>query len=141
MFQRDKLYHRRQDLHAKYGGQRQGGISCPKNHPIILLFTGNNGRQYGYEDNWTTDRRYLYTGEGQYGDMSFTRGNKAILNHQETGKEIHLFKQAGKGMVSYVGEMVCTDHQVKTSHDADGHQRKIIVFTLTSVEEVTRGKK
>ena len=46
-------------------------------------------------DGWS-DRIFKYFGEGQQGDMEFTRGNKAILNHKSNGKTIHLFMGASK---------------------------------------------
>ena len=49
MFVQGQVY-RRRDLHDQYGGQQQGGISTPANHPIILLFTGKSGQQNGYAD-------------------------------------------------------------------------------------------
>jgi hypothetical protein len=35
--------YRRRELHEQYGGQRQGGISTPSDHPIIFLITGKSG--------------------------------------------------------------------------------------------------
>jgi len=86
--------YRRRDLHKRLGGQRQGGISTPKSRNIILLFTGESGKQHGYDDDWTDDGIFLYTGEGQHGDMRFVAGNKAIRDHSITGKDLHL---AGPG--------------------------------------------
>lgn len=42
--------YRRRDLHKRWGGQRQGGISTPSRNNIILLFTGDAGQQHGYRD-------------------------------------------------------------------------------------------
>jgi hypothetical protein len=69
--------YKRTDLHKQYGGQRQGGISTPRRWPFLFLFTGKSGSHFGYEDNWH-DGLFLYTGEGQSGDMQFRAGNKAI---------------------------------------------------------------
>jgi 5-methylcytosine-specific restriction protein A len=44
-----QTYNRRRDIHAVYGGQQQGGICTPSDHPVIFLFT------YGYGDGWTDD--------------------------------------------------------------------------------------
>jgi 5-methylcytosine-specific restriction protein A len=60
-FVKDKLYHRR-SLHNQYGGNPQGGISNCRNHPIIFIFTGSSGEQYGYEDGWDKDGYIRYTG-------------------------------------------------------------------------------
>jgi 5-methylcytosine-specific restriction protein A len=83
--------YRRRDIHAQYGGQRQGGISTPVRQPFILLFTGT-GEHYGHHDGWEANGVYRYSGEGQAGDMVFTGGNKAIRDHAKNGKDLHLFE-------------------------------------------------
>src|SRR6266446_1576038 len=84
--------YRRRDLHSKYGGQRQGGISTPLQLPILLLFTGESGEQYGYSDGFQEDGTFWYTGEGQIGDMEMVRGNRAVRDHEAEGKALHLFE-------------------------------------------------
>jgi 5-methylcytosine-specific restriction protein A len=32
----------------------QGGICTPKDHPLVIAFTGAAGQQHGYADSWTT---------------------------------------------------------------------------------------
>jgi 5-methylcytosine-specific restriction protein A len=64
MFVQGQVY-RRRDLHDRFGGQRQGGISTPTKHNVILLFTSEAGEQHGYSDGWSGDAVFLYTGEGQ----------------------------------------------------------------------------
>lgn len=133
MFEKGKIYNRQDDLHKNYGGQMQGGISTPSNHDFIMLFTSTTGEQYGYNDGWS-DEDYLYTGEGQEGDMSFVRGNLAIRDHEETGKSLHLFQYVSRGHVEYIGKMIYKDHKIKEGKDIHGHIRKIIVFVLQQVE-------
>ena len=65
MFIQGHVY-RRSELHDRYGGQRQGGISTPSQHQFILLFTGESGEQHGYADDWSADGLFFYTGEGQH---------------------------------------------------------------------------
>ena len=48
---------------------RQGPAAPTVSHPVIFLFTGEQGEQYGYSDEFQTDGTYWYTGEGQVGDM------------------------------------------------------------------------
>jgi 5-methylcytosine-specific restriction protein A len=79
------------------GGQRQGGISTPTKRPIVLLFTGESGSDHGYQDAWLDDRPFSYTGEGQRGDMTFSRGNVAIRDHVKNGKTLHIFRQLDRG--------------------------------------------
>ena len=61
MFVQGREY-RRSDLHKQFGGQEQGGISTPSRYPLILLFTGEAGEQYGYADGWTNEGLFFYVG-------------------------------------------------------------------------------
>lgn len=122
--------YRRASLHQAYGGQRQGGISTPQAHPIILLFTGESGKQYGYEDGPRPDGTFWYTGEGQRGDMQMVRGNRAILQHEKERKELHLFESADRGWVRYLGQATCLDFHTEAAPDLDGLPRTAIVFHL-----------
>lgn len=126
--------YRRRDLHAKYGGQRRGGISTPSAHPLLMLFTGESGMQYGYKDGWTKDGVFEYTGEGRRGDMELARGNRAILEHSRSGKDLHLFEQLGKGTARYMGQMICTGYQERMGPDVDAKSRRVIIFELVPAE-------
>lgn len=136
MFVPGQIY-RRRDLHEKFKGQQQGGISTPANLPIVLLFTGESGHPYGYDDEWTSDQIFLYTGEGQEGDMVWARGNLAIRNHVEDGKDLHLFQSVGSGDVKYIGQMIYVGHHEKRAPDAGGKERTAIVFELSPLENVS----
>jgi len=132
MFIKGHVY-RRRDLHSLYGGQQQGGISTPSKHPFIFLFTSERGEAYGYKDGWQEDGTFLYTGEGQRGDMTFTRGNLAIRDHAANGKSLHLFEKAHMGHVRYVSQMVCEGYYITQGRDIDGKERAVIVFVLNAV--------
>lgn len=132
MFNKGEIY-RRRDLHEKYGGQQQGGISTPANHNVIFLFTAARGEEHGYKDGWVDKNTFLYTGEGQRGPMTFLRGNKAIRDHLDDGKQLHLFKQTSPGYVEYIGEMVYRNHRFTDGPDTDSHIRKMIVFELSPI--------
>jgi 5-methylcytosine-specific restriction protein A len=86
------MYRRQSDIHQRFGGQERGGIATPGGVPFIFLFTGESGNQYGYQDGWREEGVFSYTGEGQYGDMQFVRGNKAIREHLRGGKDLLLFE-------------------------------------------------
>lgn len=129
MFEVGEVY-RRSDIHDKYGGQQQGGISTPKEYPFIMLFTGETGEQYGYRDGFQTDGSYWYTGEGQIGDMQYVRGNRAILESNKDNEMIHLFEYVETGMVRYVGEVSYLNHHEKKGPDLNGDLRRIIIFEL-----------
>ena len=96
-FNKGRLY-RRREIHKKYGGQIQGGISTPSKYPIILLFDTPRGADYGYFDGWTDEGVFRWIGEGQSGDQKLIRGNLAIAQHLEEREDIHLFKQEKSGM-------------------------------------------
>lgn len=123
----------RKKLHDAYGGQRQGGISTPRDHKIIMLFDTSSGNEYGYRDGFTEDGVYEWTGEGQIGVMTLSRGNKAIHSHLEEGREIHLFKGTNPGWVKYIGEMVSLGYFLYDGVDKNGDLRKIIVFNLAPI--------
>ena len=108
MFEVGRIYNRREELHGRYGGQWRGGIATPARQPFIMLFTGESGEQYGYRDGWNENGVFLYTGEGQTGDMEFVRGNRAIRDHAQDGKVLQLFESLGKGLgCRYLGEFAC----------------------------------
>lgn len=132
-FEKGKRYLRKK-IHVLYGGQQQGGISTPKNHPIILLFDTSRGAEYGYRDGFTDEGIYEWTGEGQTGIMTISRGNRAILTHTETKKQIHLFKETEPGWVKYVGEMVSLGYFLFEGEDKKGNLRKLIVFNLAPID-------
>lgn len=132
-----RVYHRKKEIHEPYGGQEQGGISTPQNCNMIFLFTGESGKNYGYDqhDRWHGEQFFL-TGEGQNGNQQFIRGNKAIQNHVELGKDLHLFTYDGmtSGHVRYLGQMICANYHTDKAPDAADRIRDVIVFELTPFE-------
>ncbi len=65
MFEQGKEYVRRTELHGRYGGQWQGGISTPAEQPLVLIFTSEGGARHGYRDRWLDADTFEYWGEGQ----------------------------------------------------------------------------
>jgi 5-methylcytosine-specific restriction protein A len=126
--------YRRRDLHVKYGGQQQGGISTPSDHPYIFLFSSPRGEEHGYADGPKPNGQYTYTGEGQRGDMEFSRGNRAIRDHAKDRKSLYLFEETRRGYVRFYGEMAYHSHYEKIGPDTEGHQRNMIVFVLERVK-------
>ena len=122
----------RRDLHDFYGGQRQGGISTPRDHPYIFLFTNKSGKNYGYEDGWSDDGHYYYTGEGQVGDMEFKRGNSAIRDHSVNGKKIFLFETDKKSNLILKAELVLLDYELTQTIDEAGQNRSAIRFLFAA---------
>lgn len=133
LFAYGQTYNRQTDLHDVFGGNRQSGISVCAKHPLIFLFETPSGKESGYQNGHSSDGTYSYTGEGSKGDMQFTRGNKAILNHQADGRELHLFKKEKSGSYKYLGQYEYISHQILDGVDVENKQRKTIQFNLKRV--------
>ena len=125
-FEIGKIYNRQRDIHSRFGGQAQGGISTPAGAQSIFLFTGASGEQYGYRDGWGKDGVFLYTGEGQIGDMKFHAGNKAIRDHVPNGKDLLLFQSVAKGQgYRFLGHFVSTSWEIREGPDLKGNLRDV----------------
>lgn len=134
-FEIGRLYKRREDIHLKYGGSWQNGISSSAVCPAIFLFTGESGEQYGYRDGFDSANVFSYTGQGQLGDMEFKSGNRSIRDHARDGRALYLFEDAGvKGLKRYLGEFAMANYSVRRAPDRDGQERDVIVFHLIRVE-------
>lgn len=135
-FQRGQLYNRRKDIHASFSGQTQGGISTPANSSFIFLFTGESGKLYGYKDGWDENGVFIYTGEGQVGDMKFTNGNKAVRDHVANAKQLLLFHSLGKQKpVRFLGEFESTSWEYRRGRDKNDELRQTIAFHLIPQDE------
>ena len=137
-YQPGALYSRTKEIHALLGGQRQGGISTPKDRPVVIIFTGEAGKAHGYTDHWENEEEFHYFGEGQSGDMTYTGGNRAILRHDVEGKKLLLFKAMGHGQpYRYEGEFRFTaTYQKPGVPDSQGNLRTAIVFQLKPVNDL-----
>jgi hypothetical protein len=128
---------RRKDLHDRFGGQRQGGISPSARTPNVFIFYDpETGAQHGYYDEWRGDGCLHYTGEGQKGDQVMKSGNAMILNHKAHGRALRVFQGAG-GVVTYEGEFELDDAQPFERADAPetgtGHLREVFDFRLRPI--------
>ena len=129
----DQLYNRRGDIHAIYGGNWQSGICPSSKYPYIFIFSGKSGKQHGYEDGWDNPNVFSYTGEGQSGDMDFTRGNLALKDHLDNGKRVFLFESYSKGFVRFVCEVECFDIDYFETNDTSGTSRIGIKFFFKKI--------
>lgn len=128
------LYRRGPDIHDRFGGNRQRGISVPREGRYIFLFTGQSGRRHGYNDAWTDDGILHYFGEGQKGDMELSHGNLAIHRHLQDGRRLLVFRTVEKGIQRFEGEFVNRGFDtVQGIPDTDGNLRTAIVFRLEPV--------
>lgn len=133
-FTREAVYDRKTEINGPFGGSHQSGIAASSRYPAVFLFSGDTGEQYGYEDRWEGGA-YFYTGEGQRGPMTLTRGNKAIADHAKDGRALHLFQSLGKGQgYKYLGEFACADLFERTQPDVEAKDRTALVFRLVPLE-------
>jgi predicted RNA-binding protein with PUA-like domain len=136
---------RRTELHARYGGSGQSAISPSRTTPNILVFADpRSGERHGYFDHWAADDSFHYTGEGQRGDQTMTKGNLAILNHRADGRALRVF-QGATGAVQYVGEFVLDELEPYTVETApstgNGPPRQVFRFHLLPIDRaITVGK-
>jgi hypothetical protein len=124
----------RRRVHELFGGQQQGGISTPANSRHILIFTDPaKGKKFGYDlfEGEREDGCFSYTGQGQIGDQKFANGNKALLDSQQDGRTIRLFRTSGT-LATYVGSynLGTPPYVLRDAIDAEGNNRTIIVFNL-----------
>lgn len=124
----EHIYNRRRDIHGIYGGNWQSGIAPSAQFPYIFIFSGKSGKQHGYADRWDNANIFTYTGEGQKGDMEFTRGNLALYKHKEAGKRVFLFESEGKGSVRFKCEVEVFDTDYFETPDTSGTKRIGIKF-------------
>lgn len=120
--------YKRSLLHDEYGGNRQSGIAPTANYPWIFIFSGAAGKQHGYKDRWENKNVFSYTGEGQVGDMDFTRGNLALRDHLQDGKRVFLFEYVRTGHVRLISELTLIDVDYFETHDRNGDLRIGIKF-------------
>ena len=119
----DQIYNRRKDIHAIYGGNWQSGICPTSNYNYIFIFSGKSGKQHGYQDGWDNPNVFTYTGEGQSGDMQFTRGNLALKDHLKNGKRVFLFESESSGYVRFKSELEFYDVDYFETKDTAGITR------------------
>jgi len=131
-FEISKDYKRTQ-LHDKYGGNYQNGISPSRKYPLIFIFTNPFDKTDIYEDKWD-DEFFYYSGEGKVGDMTFSRGNKSIRDHYIDGNRLFLFQKTKKsGYWTFIDEFIYQGSQYYDCPDKNGKMRKGIQFKLLSI--------
>ncbi|MHC1662811.1 hypothetical protein [Stenotrophomonas maltophilia] len=96
-FEVGALYNRQKQIHGVFGGQQQSGISTPKQHPVVIAFTGKVGVSHGYHDFWDDAEVFHYFGEGQVGDMKYVAGDRTIGEHIKDDETLAVFQIMGKG--------------------------------------------
>lgn len=122
---------KRREVRARYGGNIQSGIAPSTSSNNVLLCAGPVGERYGYQDGENPDGTWTYTGEGQSGDQTMTRGNRSILTASDANKHLRLFRSDATGYVTYLGQAEYVHHTFRTISGAGtADNRQGIVFTL-----------
>src|SRR5258705_2682509 len=134
-FEKGRVYNRRAESYDRFDGQRQGGIITPKQHPLVIVITGEEGLSHGYADRQRPDGVFEYFGEGQTGDMSLQKGNKAITTHSVEGKSLLLFRKSREGLI-FEDEMVYETRHIERAPDSHGNERDAIVFELRPLSAI-----
>lgn len=130
---------RRRDLNARFGGRWQGGMTTSRSTPNLFLFTDPSvGNQHGYYDGWVGDV-FHYTGMGQSGDQRLSDANLALLEHEQRGLAVRLFRGVG-GTITYLGEFRVDDqdpyYRMEAGETRGPDVRQVIVFHLLPVGAV-----
>jgi 5-methylcytosine-specific restriction enzyme A len=129
--------YKRSEIHDSLGGNRQRGISASRENPMIFIFSGKEGKAYGYEDGWQDEAVYFYTGEGQVGDQEFKEGNKALLEHIHNGRDVFLFeKDDKKGLYKFEGQLSLVGYHYGTGPDKFGNSRRLIIFEFIKMDSI-----
>lgn len=130
---------KRSDLHKTYGGAPYGGIEPSAKTPNVLIFTNPYKKSnFGYNfDEELEDGTFTYTGDGQEGDQNInTGGNKVILNHRKTRRNLRLFESTKtQTFVRYLGEFELgnPEYSIRRAPDRNNNERDVIVFNLNPV--------
>ena len=133
----------RKELHERWGGRQQGGISPSRSTPNIFIFWSPAvGERHGYFDEFRSDGRFYYTGAGQYGDQRMRDANLALLRHVHDGRAVRLFSGAG-GEVEYVAELELDGeepyYETEAPETDGGPLRRVFVFRFRVVEGSPQG--
>lgn len=132
---------RRAEVHDRYGGSRQSGISHSRQTSNILLFADPAAREkHGYFDGWSDDGLFHYTGTGQKIDQIMPGDNERLLQHRKSKRPLRLFRVLARAKVQYAGRF-CVDevepwYPSRAPATADGPERSVIVFRLRPDGEV-----
>ena len=98
-FEEGKVYNRRADIHAKSGGQQQGGIITPTQYPLVIIITGEEGLSHGYADRQRADGHSNILARAKPATCPYRKGNRAIATHSVEAKSLLLHRKSREGLV------------------------------------------
>ena len=131
----------RRDLHTRFGGTPQGGISPSTQAQMVMAFVTERPTPDDFTG-WGEDGIFHFSGAGMHGDQEMTRGNLALLRHKEQGRAVHLFHQLRSQahepgrLYRHLGRFEVDSEQpyyIADAPDANGRMRTVIVFRLRPV--------
>jgi len=125
------------ELVESFGVGNMGGIRhSKKNNVLILCSTFSNQ----YEDDVDEDAHLIkFTGEGQSGDQTLSKGNYKIANSENTPMLFFKEKYQEQGVrkrgpldniYSFVGKVRYVKHYWKEEQDVNGLKRQVLKFVL-----------
>lgn len=122
--------YKREELMNAFKGAFQGGINICKATNTIVITSKHTGNRI-YDDKLFDGDVMLYTGEGQVGDQKMWKGNKAIYEAKDLGRDIHLFVRFKPTEYTYFGIVELVDEpRYVDEKDVEGNMRKVIKFPM-----------
>lgn len=109
------------------------GINPTDSTVVLISSISKAGGNFVYHDKWTADGEYLYSGEGKTGNQTMTKGNLAIRDAAQSGKQIHLFVKFSPQEYYYQGIFELVDCTYEDDRDEAGNIRKEYKFRLRKV--------
>ena len=132
--------YKREELMSAFKGAFQGGINICKSTNTIVITSKHTGNRI-YDDKLFDGDVMYYTGEGQVGNQKMWKGNKAILEAKDKGRDIHLFVRFKPTEYTYFGIVELVDQPFFADEkDTEGNMRKVIKFPMmqrTSMRRLT----
>ena len=119
------------DIRRGFKVSYQGGIRISNATNTIVLTSSLVDDKYVNE--WKGNVIH-FSGEGRSGDQFLIRGNVALFDAENKGRDIHLFEVYEEKHFTYKGRVILDDIPYnKYQYDSSGTKRKVIVFPLRRV--------
>ena len=106
------------------------GINVTDDAIILISSLIKDGMRYTYHDHFDVNGDFIYSGEGQNGDQTMNRGNRAIVEAAQNNKKIILIIKASPTEYMPQGEYYLVEYTVEDDTGEDGEQRKEYKFRL-----------
>ena len=106
------------------------GINVTDDAIILISSLIKDGARYTYHDHFDVNGDFIYSGEGQNGDQTMNRGNRAIVEAAQNNKKIILIIKASPTEYMPQGEYYLVEYTVEDDTGEDGEQRKEYKFRL-----------